>query len=163
MSPELLAPDKSGLKSSRPTKRSDCYALGMVIYEVLTGKVPFASFSRYMVIRKVVGGERPERPKGAEGAWFTDSLWRTVNRCWATQPGSRPSIVGVLEHLERALRDPEPPSPQVDEDSKMGEGDWNLTSNSSGDFSWFNPRYFVPRLRRIVCLRAHLKNSPEEA
>jgi hypothetical protein len=34
MSPELLHPDKSGAEDSRPTTQSDCYALGMVIYEV---------------------------------------------------------------------------------------------------------------------------------
>jgi len=38
MSPELLDPERFGLPDSpeanRPTRRSDCYALGMVIYEV---------------------------------------------------------------------------------------------------------------------------------
>jgi len=37
MSPELLDPERFGMPESgdnRPTKQSDCYALGMVIYEV---------------------------------------------------------------------------------------------------------------------------------
>ena len=37
MSPELLDPERFGvpeLKGDRPTRQSDCYALGMVIYEV---------------------------------------------------------------------------------------------------------------------------------
>ena len=34
MSPELLDPEKFGLERCKPTKESDCYALGMVIYEV---------------------------------------------------------------------------------------------------------------------------------
>ena len=37
MSPELLDPERFGIPQSegnRPTKQSDCYALGMVIYEV---------------------------------------------------------------------------------------------------------------------------------
>ena len=37
MSPELLDPERFGMpesEDSRPTKQSDCYALGMVIYEV---------------------------------------------------------------------------------------------------------------------------------
>ena len=34
MSPELLDPDLFGTGDCRPTKQSDCYALGMVIYEV---------------------------------------------------------------------------------------------------------------------------------
>ena len=37
MSPELLDPERFGIPESeddRPTRQSDCYALGMVIYEV---------------------------------------------------------------------------------------------------------------------------------
>jgi len=37
MSPELLDPERFGMPKSednRPTKLSDCYAIGMVIYEV---------------------------------------------------------------------------------------------------------------------------------
>ena len=36
MSPELLDPDRFGITDCRPTKQSDCYALGMVVYEVRT-------------------------------------------------------------------------------------------------------------------------------
>ena len=36
MSPELLDPDRFGTGDCRPTKQSDCYALGMVVYEVRT-------------------------------------------------------------------------------------------------------------------------------
>ena len=37
MSPELLDPERFGIPESedtRPTRQSDCYALGMVVYEV---------------------------------------------------------------------------------------------------------------------------------
>lgn len=34
MSPELLHPERFGAKGFRPTAQSDCYALGMVVYEV---------------------------------------------------------------------------------------------------------------------------------
>lgn len=36
MSPELLDPERFGASDDRPTKKSDCYALGMVVYEVRT-------------------------------------------------------------------------------------------------------------------------------
>ena len=42
MSPELLGPDQFGFNDSRPTKESDCYALGMVIYGVRAAKSPTA-------------------------------------------------------------------------------------------------------------------------
>ena len=34
MSPELLNPDQFGISGMRSTKQSDCYALGMLVYEV---------------------------------------------------------------------------------------------------------------------------------
>jgi serine/threonine protein kinase len=52
MSPELLDPEKFGLKKSRPTKESDCYALGMVVYEVLSGQTPFASSGAPVIIQE---------------------------------------------------------------------------------------------------------------
>jgi len=118
MSPELLDPDQFGSKDGRPTKESDCYALGMVIYEVLSGKVPFASYREYVVMRKVIEGERPERPQGAEGERFADHLWFTLLRCWVQERKGRPTIEEVLECLgptpegcesnaDRRVHDPE--------------------------------------------------------
>ena len=124
MSPELLHPDLFDLKDSRPTKESDCYAFGMVIYEVLSGQVPFAQFKEVIVMRKVIDGERPERPEGAEGVWFTDGLWETLTQCWATQPGSRPGITAVLERLDQISNGWIPLS--MDENTEADESDWEF-------------------------------------
>ncbi|KAF9647785.1 kinase-like protein [Thelephora ganbajun] len=151
MSPELLYPDLSGLKIARPTKQSDCYALGMVIYEVLTGRAPFTPFHHYVVIRRVIEGERPGRPGGPEGAWFTDDLWQTLNQCWAAEPKCRPSIRAVLECLERVSRIPEPPSQQVNGSVGIDGDDRDLARGSPGTLSRFDPRCFFAFLRRIMC------------
>ena len=100
MSPELL-PDRFGLMDSRPTKESDCYALGMVIYEVLSGQVPFAGLKDFIVIPKVVEGEHPERSGVGEGLLLTDGLWEMLNRCWTTEPKSRPRVKAVFKRLDR--------------------------------------------------------------
>ena len=100
MSPELLDQDHSSFGDGRPTKGSDCYALGMVILEILSGQPPFARYSiNLIVIQKIVRGEHPERP---EGTRFTDDLWRTVELCWAFQPRDRPTLEAILECLGRA-------------------------------------------------------------
>ena len=127
MSPERLDPDHFGLKNSRPTKESDRYALGMVVLEVLSGRAPFASYSTHVVARKVTKGERPGRPEGPEGAWFTDDLWRILELCWAIPPESRPSIEAVLECLERASGTWEAPSQQAGEGAGMDEDDSDHT------------------------------------
>jgi len=72
----------------------------MVIYEVLSEQVPFAPRDGTAVVSKVMDGERPERPRGREGARFTDDLWRMLEGCWKPQPEDRPSAEDVLLVLE---------------------------------------------------------------
>ena len=109
MSPELLTPEKFDLKNGRQTRRSDCYALGMVMYEVLSGRAPFFRYHGYSVVVEIVNGERPRRPQGEEGGWFTDGIWSTLERCWRPTPRDRPSIKLVLQQLEMASRSWTPP------------------------------------------------------
>jgi len=97
MSPELL---DSGTKESSLTKESDCYALGMVIYEVLSGQVPFATCGNLVVVLKVLNGERPRRPQGNQGKLFTDDIWDILRLCWNPQPHDRISAKAVLMGLE---------------------------------------------------------------
>jgi len=101
MSPERLVPNQFGFEGGRATKESDCYALGMVIYEVLTGQVPFSSCDDFTVMEKVIGGERPKKPQGPEAMWFTDDLWGMLEQCWSPQPEARPTAEAILEHLKR--------------------------------------------------------------
>ena len=103
MSPELLDPDQFGSKDGQPTMQSDCHALGMTILEVLSGQPPFHYYKNLTVMQKVLEGERPTRPGGAEGGWFTDDLWRMLELCWSPQSENRPTIEAVLECLEQGL------------------------------------------------------------
>ena len=143
MSPELLHQSQSDIKGSGPTKESDCYALGMVVYEVLSGKVPFAPLKDFIVMQKVVEGGHPERPEGVEGSWFADGLWGMLNQCWESQLKSRPSIKAVLECLEEASETWKPPPQQVNEDLEMDEDDWYLTEVMLPVCFLFYPLHFV--------------------
>ena len=113
MSPELFDPEKFGLKDSRRTKRSDCYALGMVIYEVLSRRVPFHQHADFAVVVRVGKGERPGRPQGEEGVWFVDDVWSTLERCWEPSPCDRSSVKDTLQCLESISKSWTPPSPQT--------------------------------------------------
>ena len=104
MSPELLDPESFDLgKKARPTKESDYYALGMVVYEVLSGQTPFAPTRGPVVVWRVLEGKRPARPQGDEGKQFTDVIWSVLERCWKHQPSDRPSAKTVLLCLEGPL------------------------------------------------------------
>ena len=150
MSPELFLPDKSGLKGARPTKQSDCYAFGMVIYEVLGGQAPFAQFNHCVVILKVIEGERPSRPSGPEGTQFTEDLWQTLKRCWAGQPQRRPRVETVLECLERVSRALRTRSQQSRESTGTDEGDWEILTDPSGRASRLSPRRLVVFLLSLL-------------
>ena len=132
MSPELLDPDHFGCKSSRPTKDSDCYALGMVILEVLSGKPPFTNCNDVGVVRKVIEGEHPGRPQGREEVWFTDDLWEMLERCWSSQPERRPAVDAVLQCLEQGSAAWQP-LPQADSDDYASS---QSDSDDGSDFTW---------------------------
>ena len=138
MSPELLDPVRFGAKNSRPTKESDCYALGMVVLEVLTGTVPFPRYNNLVVMRKIIEGEHPERPKGPEAVWFMDDLWAVLERCWSRKPKQRPTVGDVLKCLEQGLETWEPLSFSADNDSQVDSDDNSASTMSHHARVFFN-------------------------
>jgi len=133
MGPELLFPEKFGLKESNPTKASDCYSLGMVIYEVLSGQTPFAKCSSFAVVWKILEGERPVRPEGEQGTRFTDSTWEMLRLCWEPQPGDRISAKEVLLRLGG--------NPRPLESSSNANGDAATDADDRSDVASDNSQY----------------------
>ena len=123
MSPELLDPERFGSGDARHTKESDCYALGMVILEVLTGQAPFPCCNNMVVMRKIVEEEHPDRPQGPEAVWFTDVLWGLLKQCWSPKPKLRPTVETILERLAQQSANWETLSLSADSDSQMDSND----------------------------------------
>ena len=114
MAPELLTPGTFGLAKSRPTQPADIYAMGMVIYEVLTGSYPFSNLNlgSFEIVFRVSAGERPTKPGNAEGIGFGSGTWELVQECWKTKSARRPTVERVVQHLEHvsATSAPVPPT-----------------------------------------------------
>jgi len=129
MSPELIDPQRFGFANGCPTISSDFYALGMVVYEVISGHKPFHKLTRDVnASAKVLEGDHP--PRDAD---FADILWEMLELCWMTRPSDRPNIEDVLQCLERVSELSRRP-PSVDETTTTEEDvdDWNSTTETSG-------------------------------
>jgi len=86
---------------------SDCYTLGVVIYETISGHFPFHKDTDSAVSE----GKHPPR-----GARFAESLWEMLELRRASRPpNNRPNVEAILRCLELALYLSEPTSPRMDE------------------------------------------------
>ena len=138
MSPELFDPEEFNLKDSRPTKCSDRYAFGMVMYEVLSGQLPFSKYHDFVVVAKVLKGKRPARPQGTKGRWFTDGIWSILECCWMPSPGGRPMVKDVLDRLEEVSSSWAPyypstailPTSTTESSSEESPDEWEVSSAS---------------------------------
>jgi serine/threonine protein kinase len=102
MSPELLDPKGFGLKDGRPTEHSDCYALGMLIYEVLSGQIPFSQQCGHPIALILRANALRDRKK-----WVGRGLRMKSGVCWSiagspVQATARGS--GMYSSIWRMLR-----------------------------------------------------------
>lgn len=129
MSPELLGPELFGLENTRSTKESDRRALGVVVCEVLSGRAPFTQDMHAVVIRKVMGGERPGRAQGTQAVLFTDDLYGVLELCCKRKP--RPSkcqyLTSVSEGVIQPSRSPSP-TPTLDGYAVTGDRDHQIST-----------------------------------
>ena len=98
--PELLLPTKFGLEKGGPSKEADVYALGMTMYQVMTGKRPFLQIRKAAIIRAVISGERPAKPHNAEEIGMTDAFWDLLRECWREDRKKRPRILHILTRVK---------------------------------------------------------------
>ena len=90
--PAYVAPESA---EGRPqTSAVDIYGAGILLYELVTGRPPFAGGSALEVLHQHLSAE-PRRP-----STVPDPLWTVIERCLSKDPDRRPSA----ENLARGLR-----------------------------------------------------------
>ncbi|MCY1159953.1 MAG: hypothetical protein MOP51_2978 [Citricoccus sp.] len=100
ISPELVS-------GSPADERSDIYAVGIMAYEMLTGRQPFVGSSPIQVAYQHVNNEVPPPSRRIPG--LADALDRLVLWCTAQNARDRPADAGVLlteiRHLRSTMAD----------------------------------------------------------
>ena len=100
--PEYMSPEQA--QGHRVDFRSDIYALGIVVYEVFTGRVPFRGETPISTILKHLHDPPPLDPPDAES--IPVAVRAVLKRCLEKNPGDRfPTARDVAEAL-RGARSP---------------------------------------------------------
>ncbi|KAG6910245.1 hypothetical protein DXG01_012055 [Tephrocybe rancida] len=99
------------------TPKSDAFALGCLLYEVFTGRVPFFEFPNSLtVVLKVMQGHTPSRPADGSDAWLnnglTPEIWDIMVCCWKSDPAKRLDVASVLSRLDEIKPVDHRPPPQ---------------------------------------------------
>ncbi|KAF0495977.1 kinase-like protein [Gigaspora margarita] len=77
-------------------KRSDIYSLGVILWEITSGRPPFDSYeNKIAIVTQVNNGVRETPVKDTP-----ETFVNLYKRCWDKDPGKRPDIMTVLENLE---------------------------------------------------------------
>jgi eukaryotic-like serine/threonine-protein kinase len=103
--PEYMAPEQAA--GGRVDHRSDLYALGCVLYEMLSGKLPFAAASAVQVLDKKLRGSPEPVGERAPSRGIPASVSRLVHRALARHPARRfQSAAEMAAAIELALDEP---------------------------------------------------------
>ncbi|KAG0066473.1 hypothetical protein BGZ89_007235 [Linnemannia elongata] len=111
LAPEVLA-------SNQYSSQSEVYALGMVMFELLTGKVAFdKDLSQPGLSNRIMFGRKDDIPANIKGSPGT-AYETLIKDCWELVPAKRPHLSQVKFRLEQLMDEcsaapPTPPLPEL--------------------------------------------------
>ena len=98
--PHYMSPEQA--KGLQVDIRSDLYSLGVVMYQMLTGELPFEADTPWEVIRRHI--EVPPRPVRQLSSDTPRPVEQVVSRCLEKEPDRRYATpLHLVQALERAL------------------------------------------------------------
>ena len=101
---QYLSPEQARGQTVGP--QSDIYSMGVVLYEMLTGELPFSGGSAVEIAMKQVeraaGAAQPQEPADLAGRWSRSccARWPRTRRCASSRPRE---MADELERVRRGL------------------------------------------------------------
>jgi len=100
--PDYMAPEQ--IDGQRGDQRTDVYALGTIMYEILTGRTPFTGDTNMAVMAQHLNGTAPRVDK--VNSTVTPQVAAIVAKCLARNPEDRythmTALIEALDHPENA-------------------------------------------------------------
>jgi len=88
---------------NEPTKMTDVWAFGMVVYELLERDVPYHTLKRNeTVILAIFRGLLPKYTD-INPSLMENKLWQMCSLCWNKQPKDRPTIGALASQLQQMI------------------------------------------------------------
>ncbi|EKM54996.1 uncharacterized protein PHACADRAFT_96072, partial [Phanerochaete carnosa HHB-10118-sp] len=89
MAPEILHPEKYGLRYVRHTPESDVHSFAMCVWAAFNGDSPFHDFPAVVASLSIISGKRP--PVHTASHDLPSPLWSLLTLCWQERAVNRPS------------------------------------------------------------------------
>jgi CheY-like chemotaxis protein len=75
-------------------RRSDIYSIGVVLFELITGQLPFKDPDELALLRRIV--DEPPLPPSQLAAWIPEALEQITLRALRKEPAARPQTAAAL-------------------------------------------------------------------
>lgn len=124
--PDYLSPEQA--RGERADHRADLYALGLILYEMLTGDLPFSGGTLTEVLAQRISG-RPENLLNVRGD-IPPELASVVERCLQNDPDQR---YQSATEIEQDLSTGEAPEPLPDPPRVSSPGSFRPSADSMPD------------------------------
>ena len=93
--PELLRSSPEPLPSLRTSTETDIFAVGMTLWELVSGKPPFDGANAYLIASDVSTGKRPLIDADNCHVQFVP----LIEKSWSQDPRERPSAAAICEEM----------------------------------------------------------------
>ncbi|CAL9096296.1 unnamed protein product [Musa textilis] len=96
--PQWMAPEV--LRNERSDEKSDVYSYGVILWELVTEKIPWDNFNSMQVIAAVgFMNQRLDLPKDLNPQWVS-----IIESCWHSEPKCRPTFQELIERFKDLQR-----------------------------------------------------------